>query len=162
AFLWFSTTSHATSYAEIAAQMVVLGVGMGFTSAPATEAIMGVVPVEKAGVGSAVNDATRLLGGTLGVAVIGSIAASLYTTRLVSGPPAGLPRAAADAANSSVGGAIVAAQRLDQLGLHQVASHLRVVAVQAYEHSFAGGSLVAACVSVAGAALAWFLLPARP
>ena len=54
------------------------GVGMGFTTAPATEAIMGVVPKEKAGVGSAVNDATRQLGGTLGVAIIGSVYASRY------------------------------------------------------------------------------------
>jgi Major Facilitator Superfamily len=53
-------------------------------SAPATEAIMGVVSKEQAGVGSAVNDTTRLLGGTLGVAVIGSVAASLYAGRLGS------------------------------------------------------------------------------
>src|SRR5947207_2208719 len=61
--------------------MAVLGTGMGLTSAPATEAIMGVVPKAKAGVGSAVKDATRLLGGTLGVAVIGSIYASFYASR---------------------------------------------------------------------------------
>ena len=70
-YLWVSTGSASTAYSTIAMQMVVYGVGMGFTSAPATEAIMGVVPRAKAGVGSAVNDATRLLGGTLGVAVIG-------------------------------------------------------------------------------------------
>src|SRR5262249_58127077 len=78
AFAWISTASAATPYAEIAGQMVVLGLGLGLTSAPATEAIMGVVPKEKAGVGSAINDATRELGGTLGVAVIGSAVASIY------------------------------------------------------------------------------------
>ncbi len=83
--------------------MVVLGTGMGLTSAPATEAIMGVVPAAKAGVGSAVNDATRLLGGTLGVAVIGSVFASLYASRLTSGLPAGVPASAARAAGESVG-----------------------------------------------------------
>ena len=67
------------------------GVGMGFTSAPATEAIMGVVPRAKAGVGSAVNDATRLLGGTLGVAVIGSVYASVYASRLAAELPAQVP-----------------------------------------------------------------------
>jgi EmrB/QacA subfamily drug resistance transporter len=71
-YLWVAGTSATTGYGTIAAQMVVLGTGMGLTSAPATEAIMGVVPKAKAGVGSAVNDATRLLGGTLGVAVIGA------------------------------------------------------------------------------------------
>ena len=71
-----------TSYLIIAVQMVLYGTGIGLTSAPATEAIMGVVPTAKAGVGSAVNDATRLLGGTLGVAVIGSVYASMYASRL--------------------------------------------------------------------------------
>ena len=61
------------------------------TSAPATEAIMGVVPKAKAGVGSAVNDATRLLGGTLGVAVIGSTYASLYASRLTGALGLGHP-----------------------------------------------------------------------
>ena len=71
--------------------MVLYGIGMGLTSAPATEAIMGVVPRAKAGVGSAVNDATRLLGGTLGVAIIGSVYASLYSSRLTEHLPARLP-----------------------------------------------------------------------
>jgi hypothetical protein len=71
AFMWISTASVATPYLEIAGQMVLLSAGLGLTSAPATEAIMGVVPKEKAGIGSAMNDATRELGGTLGVAVIG-------------------------------------------------------------------------------------------
>ena len=92
-YLWVTTASVTTGYGTIAAQMVVLGTGMGLTSAPATEAIMGVVPKAKAGVGSAVNDATRLLGGTLGVAVIGSVYASLYASRLTSALPAGCPPA---------------------------------------------------------------------
>src|SRR2546427_374359 len=90
-YAWVSTASAVTGYGTIAAQMVVYGTGMGLTSAPATEAIMGVVPRAKAGVGSAVNDATRLLGGTLGVAVIGSVYASIYASRLADalahGPP---------------------------------------------------------------------------
>ncbi len=90
-YLWVTTAAAGTGYGTIAAQMVVLGTGMGLTSAPATEAIMGVVPKAKAGVGSAVNDATRLLGGTLGVAVIGSVYASLYASRLAGALPAGLP-----------------------------------------------------------------------
>src|SRR5260370_10499524 len=86
-FGWVSTASVAPSYLEIVGQMIVIGVGMGFTTAPATEAIMGVVSKEKAGVGSAVNDATRELGGTLGVAVIGSIYPSLHASRLEAAPP---------------------------------------------------------------------------
>ena len=162
AFGWIATTSAATSYPQIVAQMLVLGTGMGLTSAPATEAIMGVVPKEKAGVGSAVNDATRLLGGTLGVAVIGSVAASVYAAQLGSTLPTGLPAAAVEAAKGSVGGAIVAAQHLPSAGLHPAADQLRIAAIHAFEHSLAAGCLVAMAVAVAGAVLAWFVLPARP
>jgi hypothetical protein len=108
-YLWVTTTSTTTGYGTIAAQMVVLGTGMGLTSAPATEAIMGVVPKAKAGVGSAINDATRLLGGTLGVAVIGSVYASLYASRLTSALPVALPSAVDHAAHRSVGAAFGAA-----------------------------------------------------
>ena len=87
ALLWIATVSQSTSYAIIAAQMVVFGTGMGLTQAPATEAIMGAVPNEKAGVGSAVNDATRLFGGTLGVAVNGSVAAPQRPGRSGEVPP---------------------------------------------------------------------------
>src|SRR5205085_5085652 len=97
-YLWVATSSATTSYGTIAAQMIVLGTGMGLTSAPATEAIMGVVPKAKAGVGSAVNDATRLLGGTLGVALIGSVYASLYASRLTSALPTRLPAGVAQTA----------------------------------------------------------------
>ena len=115
-YLWVTTAAAATGYATIAAQMVVLGTGMGLTSAPATEAIMGVVPAAKAGVGSAVNDATRLLGGTLGVAVIGSVYASLYASRLTSALPTGLPATLVRTAHASVGAALTAAGRLGSAG----------------------------------------------
>jgi EmrB/QacA subfamily drug resistance transporter len=160
AFLWISTASVATSYLEIAGQMIVLGLGMGLTSAPATEAIMGVVPKEKAGIGSAMNDATRELGGTLGVAVIGSVFASLYTSRLLL--PAGLPTQAAQAARESVGGAFIAAQRVADAGLGPAALQLKAAASSAFFDGFAVGCLVAAGVAALGAIAAAIFLPAQP
>ena len=160
AFLWISTASIATPYLELAGQMIVLGIGMGFTSAPATEAIMGVVPKEKAGIGSAINDTTRELGGTLGVAVIGSVFASLYAARLAL--PHGLPSQAAHAARESVGGAFIAAQRVADAGLPSLAAQLKDVASSAFFDGFAVGCLVAAGVTLAGALIVAFLLPAHP
>src|ERR1700722_6000739 len=122
--LWTSTASGSTTYLVIVGQMLFLGAGMGLTSAPATEAIMGAVPAAKAGVGSAVNDATRLFGGTLGVAVIGSVATSLYTNRLVSALPARIPARAVVAAKGSIGGAIIASHQLSKLGLGRGAQGL--------------------------------------
>ncbi len=161
-YLWVTTASASTSYATIAAQMVVLGTGMGLTSAPATEAIMGVVPKAKAGVGSAVNDATRLLGGTLGVAVIGSVFASLYASRLASALPTGLPSALARTAHGSVGAALTAASRLGAAGHPALASALHNAASTAFFHGFHAANFVAAGVAAAGAVMALALLPAHP
>src|SRR5260370_38854364 len=81
---WASTVDAATPYSEIALQMLLLGGGLGLTTAPATEAIMGSLSADKAGVGSAVNDTTRELGGTPARAVVCNVFASLYSRRLGS------------------------------------------------------------------------------
>jgi hypothetical protein len=84
----------------IVLQMILLGTGMGLSTAPATESILGVVRPEQAGVGSAVNDAIRLVGGTLGVAILGSVYASLYRAKVAT---AVVPQAAREAAKGSYG-----------------------------------------------------------
>jgi EmrB/QacA subfamily drug resistance transporter len=161
-YAWVTTASPTTGYLTIALQMVVMGTGMGLTSAPATEAIMGVVPRAKAGVGSAVNDATRLTGGTLGVAIIGSVYASLFSNRLTGTLPVHLPAALTHTANSSIGAALGVAHGLAQGGHIALASAVRVTATNAFMHGIHGGELLAAGVSLAGAALALALLPAHP
>jgi EmrB/QacA subfamily drug resistance transporter len=161
-FAWVSMASATTSYLEIAAQMVLCGTGMGLTSAPATEAIMGVVPTAKAGVGSAVNDATRLLGATLGVAVIGSVYASLYASRLTSGLPAGLPANISRAAHASVGAALIAAGKLTHGGQPALASAIHNAANSAFFQGFSTANYLAAGVAAAGALMALAFLPAQP
>jgi EmrB/QacA subfamily drug resistance transporter len=162
AVLWIATVSASTPYYVIVAQMIMGGGGLGLITAPATEAIMGAVPKEKAGVGSAVNDATRLFGAALGVAVIGSVAASLYGSRLGSTIPPNLPPQAAAAAKGSVGGALVAAKSLSGAGLAAPAQHLASSAVGAFLHSLNGALHVAGVVALLGAVMAGLLLPARP
>jgi EmrB/QacA subfamily drug resistance transporter len=161
-YLWVTTASASTRYGTIAAQMVVLGTGMGLTSAPATEAIMGVVPKAKAGVGSAVNDATRLLGATLGVAVIGSVYASLFASRLATALPIGLPATVARTAHASVGAALTTAGKLGSAGHPLLASAVHDAASAAFFHGFHAANYVAAGVAAAGAVMALSLLPAHP
>lgn len=161
-YAWVTTASTTTGYGTIAAQMVVLGTGMGLTSAPATEAIMGVVPAVKAGAGSAVNDATRLLGGTLGVAVMGSVYASLYATSLTQRLPADLPAANVQSAHASIGAALTTASRLLREGHPALAHASRVAADAAFFHGFRVANVVAAVVAVGGALMALVLLPAHP
>jgi hypothetical protein len=132
------------------------------TQSSATEAIMGAVPTEKGGIASAVNGSTRLFGGTLGVAVIGSVAASLYTSRLTALLPPGVPHRVLAAARGSVGGAAIAAQHLSQAGLAFQARALDHAAMLTFLHSLAGGCLAAAAVAAAGAVLVALFLPARP
>jgi EmrB/QacA subfamily drug resistance transporter len=161
-YLWVATSSVTTGYGTIAVQMVVLGTRMGLTSAPATEAIMGVVPKAKAGVGSAVNDATRLLGGTLGVAVIGSVYASLYAGRLAATLPIGLPAGVARTAHASIGAALTAAGKLTSAGHPVLASAVHDTASAAFFHGFHTADYLAAGVAAAGAVIALLLLPAYP
>ncbi|MCW3844600.1 MFS transporter [Micromonospora yasonensis] len=161
AYAWISTLSSTTGYPEIAAQMVLLGGGLGLTSAPATEAVMGVVPAAKAGIGSAVNDATRQVGGTLGVAVIGSIFASLYQhglTRL----DGELPPAAAATARDSIGAALTTADQLAATGLPAQASTLASAASAAFYDGLQAGCLVAAVISTLAAIGVIRLLPDHP
>jgi hypothetical protein len=161
-YLWVTKTSVGTDYGTIAAQMVVLGTGMGLTSAPATEAIMGVVPKAKAGVGSAVNDATRLLGGTLGVAVIGSVYASLYGSQLTEALPAQLPATVAGTAHESVGAALSVSGTLFAGGHPALAASLHDAASTAFFQGFHAANYVAAGIAGAGAVMALALLPSQP
>jgi hypothetical protein len=79
-----ATSSVDGGYWPFAVGIVVQALGMGITTAPSTGAIMRSLPLHKAGVGSAVNDTTRELGGALGVAVLGSLVASHFRSTMQS------------------------------------------------------------------------------
>jgi EmrB/QacA subfamily drug resistance transporter len=115
-FLWISTMSADADYATtIVPQMVLMGLGLGLVSTPATESILQVLPPGRAGVGSAVNDATRELGGTLGVAIVGSLFASLYGDTLVRLLAGKVDGGTLDQARESVGFADALAARTPDL-----------------------------------------------
>jgi EmrB/QacA subfamily drug resistance transporter len=159
AFVWIGLRAEVdTSYLEIVGQMVLLGAGLGSTTAPATESIMGSLSADKAGVGSAVNDTTRELGGTLGVAIIGSVFSSLYVGSLdeAGGVFASLPPEAQEATRESVGAAQVVAA---QLGPNAPAYLDQVN--EAFLSGLHVGCFVAAGVAFAGALFATRFLPAR-
>lgn len=163
AFIWIATLSQSTSYLEIAGQMIPLGLGLGLTSAPATEAIMGAVSRDKAGIGSAMNDATREVGGTLGVAIIGSVYASLYASSLdASDSVAGLPGDVAATVKESVGSAVVASGRIAEAGNAQLAGSVVEAAKSAFLDGLTAGAHVAAGVTFVGAILVAVFLPSRP
>jgi DHA2 family multidrug resistance protein-like MFS transporter len=111
-----STAGVHTAYPPIALAVAIMGAGMGLVMAPASTTIMTTVPAHQAGAGSAINDTIREVGGALGIAIIGSLAAAVYRTRLTHELTArhapGLivhiatsSVAAADAAGQQAGGA---------------------------------------------------------
>jgi hypothetical protein len=146
-------------YLLVVLSMLFMGGGLGLVNAPATEAIMGALPPERAGVGSAVNDTTRELGGTMGVAVVGSLFASVFGANLrdaLAGAP--IPPEALDTATSSMGAALAVAEQAPA----PFGAALATAAVDAFMDGFIAGSLAAAAVAAVGAVVALRFLPARP
>jgi EmrB/QacA subfamily drug resistance transporter len=145
-------------WGRIIVAMALMAAGLGLTSSPATDAIMGALPPSKAGAGSAVNDTTREVGGTLGVAVVGSVLSSAYGSHVVSALTAlGVPARAASTAGQSVAAGLAVAGH--------VPPALADAAVAAVRTGFISGlhqgSFVAAGAAAAAALAALIFLPAR-
>ncbi len=145
-------------WGRIIASMTLMAAGLALTASPATDAIMGAVLPSKAVAGSAVNDTTRELGGTLGVAVVGSVMASVYGPHVLGSLTSlGAPPAAAAAARLSVVAGLTVAAHLPH-ALHGPAAQ---AARQAFVDGLSAGSLVAAAGTAAAAVAALAFLPAR-
>ncbi|MFZ4584301.1 MAG: DHA2 family efflux MFS transporter permease subunit [Acidimicrobiia bacterium] len=156
-----STMYVGMPYLAIVPRLVLLAAGMGLVMAPATEAVMGSLPPEKAGIGSAVNDTTREVGGALGVAVVGSLAASSYVNALGPllakvrlGGPEG--EQAAKYITEGLGQALAVAQRAGDFG-----AVIKADAVSAFTDSMTSGMRIGAVVTLAAAVLVALLLPSR-
>jgi hypothetical protein len=143
-----------TPYLVIVVPMVILATGMGLCVSPLTGSIMSAVPLGRAGVGSAMNDTTRELGGALGVAVLGSIVASRYDTQIASAI-AGLSPAAHSLADSGLSGALEVG---GQVGGPQGA---RIVSTarEAYVSGMSIATLVGAAVALVASVIVYRNLP---
>ena len=152
----FSQVQTDSSLVLIYCSIVPLAAGMASTMTPLTTLIMSSVPLGKAGVGSAMNDTTRELGGALGVAVLGSVVTSRYTSSLA---PAisGLPDQARSIADSGLAGALGVAAKLPGAAGTQLAD----AAKQAFVDGISTAALVATGVVIIAAVAAWFLLPSH-
>ena len=142
-----------SSYGIVAAHLLVLGFGIGMAMAPATESVMGSLPIDKASVGSAVNDMTRTTGGALGVAILGSLLASQYRGDMDEAV-SGLPDGAAESASDTLSGGLAVAHRLGDSGLADAAQ-------SAFVSGMHVAALAAAAVALVGAIVAYAVIPAR-
>ena len=142
--------------------MFFLGAGLGLVQAPATEAIMGSLPPAKAGVGSAVNDTARELGGTLGVAIIGSVFSSIYASKLGDAlAGTAVPAGALAIAKESVGAANQVAQQAGATAGPQAREAVSGAVDNAFVAGWHAGSWVSAAVVLVGRPRR-LALPARP
>jgi EmrB/QacA subfamily drug resistance transporter len=136
---------------------LVLGMGVAHIMAPATDSIMGSVPKEKAGVGSAMNDTTRQVGGAIGVALLGSIAASSFSSHMSSQLAGKVPSSLVHAAGDSIGTALDTASRASAATGAKIAEAARTSFVAGFHTAV----LVAAVILVMGAVAVLRWLPAR-
>jgi len=148
-FAVLSVATPHTPYPVIVVTLVMMAGGMACTAAPATGAIMSTIPMSKAGVGSAVNDTTRELGGALGIAVLGSIVASAYRSEV---DVSGLPPQAAEAASESIGAAIGVSHSLEPNAAAALVEHAGVAFTNALNTAMAVSAVVAVIV---GAVVLW-------
>jgi MFS transporter, DHA2 family, integral membrane protein len=154
AFALLTTLTTDTPYLVIGAAFALLGAGMSITAAPATSEIMTSVPLSKAGVGSAVNDTTRELGGALGIALLGSIANSAYRSSIDLDGIQLLARNRA-AAEESIGAAASVAQHVPGGG--EVVSQ----AASAFTDAFTLTNRVALAIALTAAAAVLTVLRPR-
>jgi DHA2 family multidrug resistance protein-like MFS transporter len=159
-FVVAATIAVDTPYwGKVIISMALMAAGLGLTTGPATEAIMGALPRGKAGAGSAVNDTTREVGGTLGVAIVGSVLNSAYGSHVLTGLTAlGAPAAAAHLAGQSV----VAGMNVAAGFPAPLRDAATTVVQSAFMTGAHRGSLVAAGTALAGALVALAFVPARP
>jgi EmrB/QacA subfamily drug resistance transporter len=153
-----SRLTPGASYPEVLASLVVLAAGMALVMPPATESIMGSLPPAKAGVGSAVNDTTRQVGGALGVAVLGSVMSSTYGPR-VSDAISGLPLSSeqASAIHDQIGAAIRAAGEIGGAPGRALAD----AASRGFADGMSTAFIIGAAALALGAVIVALFLPAR-
>ena len=153
------TPSTSAYFGRIIISMVLMAAGLALISGPATDAVMGALPLHEAGAGSAVNDTTREVGGTLGVAVLGSVLAGIYGPRIHDAvATAPLPASLRSVLGSSVTAGVDAAGQIpDPASAAAVSTAVK----SAYMSGFHTASWVAAGACLVAAVLVIFLLPAR-
>lgn len=134
----------------------IFGFGAGLGMPALTDTVMAAVPEADAGIGSAVNDVSRELGGALGVASIGSVVSSLYRSNVGDGL-AGVPTEVAELASESVGVAAITAQQLPA----QLGEDVLAAANEAFVSAMTAGFRISAVILLSAIIIAFTLIPRR-
>jgi EmrB/QacA subfamily drug resistance transporter len=153
-----ATANEHSGFGVVLAATLTIGVGFGFTLAPTTDAVVGAVPREKAGMASGTLSATRQVATAMGVAVIGSLLVSGYRSVLATRTKGlGLSRTDLTTARTSLGSALAVAHDLGGDAGRTLGNAARL----AFIHGMRLGLVVSAVLLALGALLALRYLPAR-
>lgn len=155
-FLVMSTLSSGYHYWILLIALVLMAAGMSVVMANSTSSIMAGLPLAKSGVGSAVNDTSREVGGAIGIAVLGSIASTFYRSSL-DGKLSMLPGPAETAARDSIGAALGVAHQIGGEAGAAVAD----IAGSAFTDAFGVATRVTALIVLIGAVLTHRWMPER-
>jgi EmrB/QacA subfamily drug resistance transporter len=147
-----------TPYWEIFIALVILSSGMAMAMSPATNSIMGSVPVNKAGVGSAMNNTLRQVGGALGVAVLGTLMNNTYQVKVTAALAAGLPAQALDTVRSGIQAAHIVAERL---GNTPLAKSIIDITNNAFVAGMKDALIIGAIITAVASLVTLIILPSR-
>lgn len=155
--LVFTMVRTTTSYSLILAGMFLVSAGMTLAQVPSSDAIMGSIPREKAGEGSATNAAIRQIGSSLGIALIGGISQLGYQSSLVkTAAYQALSGSSAQAAKASINGALEVSSKMGDSGVP-----LAEAAKSAFVRGLDVSMLLTAAIALAGAVIAVILIPGK-
>lgn len=152
-FVLMSRWPTIPTYPHVLGSMLIMMTGMALTMTPATNMLMSAIPRNRAGMGSAMNDTTRQLGGALGIAVLGSVLSSAYS-RNIADALSGLPAQVQDTAASSLAGALAIAEQAGP-----VSAQLTAAAKTAWMSGLSQATLIAAAIVGLAAIIAGAWLP---
>jgi hypothetical protein len=148
-----------TAYWIIGLVLFGLGLFLGYIAAPATTAVMSSLSEARAGIGSAMNTVGRMISGSIGVAIIGSILSTVYASSFkeAASTIATLPAELVETASDSVGVAVAVASQLPP----EAGDTLTTLARQSFMDGWQVTALITCGISIIGAIVIYSFMPSR-
>jgi EmrB/QacA subfamily drug resistance transporter len=157
----FSSISTTSGAWLVSVAFAFIGAGTGLAIGPTSNAIVNTLAPDKVGAGSAIRSTVQLLGGSFGIAIVGSISAAYYRSHITAayhGRLRDVPQAARPSISDQIGRAVGAAAHLPA----ELGAKVTQVADQAFVGSVHIALLVAMPMMLLAATIVWFFLPTKP
>ena len=155
--VWLTQLDVNSGYGTIVIGLMAFGFGGGMALAPLTDTVMAAVPLDDAGIGSAMNDVSRELGASLGIAITGSIVSGIYRSNVEDSLTGAVSDSVVESVGEGIGVSAVAAQALPA----DLAAVVTDAANLAFVDAFTTGLFVSAGFMVVATLVSFLLIPWR-